>query len=43
MRKRLNGQWILGLVLMLIILLTACGQNAEKKWQEQYDLGVRYL
>ena len=43
MRKKLNGQWISGLVLMLMILLTACGQNAKTKWQEQYDLGVRYL
>lgn len=43
MRKRLNGQWIFGLVLMLVVLLTACGQNVETKWQEQYDLGIKYL
>ena len=27
----------------LILLLTACAQNTEAQWQEQYDLGVRYL
>lgn len=27
----------------LILLLTACAQSAEAQWQEQYDLGVRYL
>lgn len=29
-------------VLGIVILLCACGQNAPT-WQEQYDLGVRYL
>lgn len=29
--------------LMLVLGLCACGQSAEAKWQEQYDLGVRYL
>ena len=28
---------------ILILLLTACGQSQETQWQEQYDLGVRYL
>ena len=28
---------------ILILLLTACGQSQEVRWQEQYDLGVRYL
>lgn len=27
----------------LVLCLGACGQNAQGKWQEQYDLGVRYL
>lgn len=27
----------------IAVLLTACGQSAEAQWQEQYDLGVRYL
>lgn len=30
-------------VLVVALVLTACGQNIEAKWQEQYDLGVRYL
>ena len=31
------------LVVFLLIVLTACGQYAQATWQEQYDLGVRYL
>lgn len=27
----------------IVVLLTACGQSAEAQWQEQYDLGLRYL
>ena len=27
----------------LILLLSACAQSTEAQWQEQYDLGVRYL
>ena len=27
----------------LCLLLSACGQSAEAAWQEQYDLGVKYL
>ena len=33
--------WLLTLV--LVLGLCACGQSAEAKWQEQYDLGMRYL
>ena len=33
--------WLL--TLALVLGLCACGQSAEAKWQEQYDLGVRYL
>ena len=29
--------------LSVVLLMTACGQDAEAQWQEQYDLGVRYL
>lgn len=29
--------------LVIGLLLTACGENVEAQWQEQYDLGVRYL
>ena len=31
------------LTLTLIISLISCTQSTEAKWQEQYDLGVRYL
>lgn len=31
------------LALCLILSLCACGQKAETTWQEQYDLGMRYL
>ena len=27
----------------ILTMLNACGQNTEAQWQEQYDLGVRYL
>ena len=33
--------WVL--TLALVLGLCACGQSAQAKWQEQYDLGVRYL
>ena len=29
--------------LVIGLLLTACGESIEAQWQEQYDLGVRYL
>ena len=31
------------LTLALVLGLCACGQNAAAAWQEQYDLGVKYL
>ena len=31
------------MMLTLLILLVACGKSTEATWQEQYDLGVRYL
>ena len=31
------------LTLVLVLGLAGCGQNAAAAWQEQYDLGVRYL
>ena len=34
---------IIGICLIFCLLLCACGQSAQAKWQEQYDLGVRYL
>ena len=33
--------WLLTIV--LVLGLCACGQSTEATWQEQYDLGVRYL
>ena len=31
------------LVLMLLGTLAACGKSAAERWQEQYDLGMKYL
>lgn len=31
------------LTIVLVLELCACGQDAVAAWQEQYDLGVRYL
>ena len=37
-------RWTTEILLLLILcLLSSCGQSAEAQWQEQYDLGVRYL
>lgn len=30
-------------IIFSVSAFSACGQSAEAKWQEQYDLGVRYL
>ena len=38
--KRIGG---LVLTLALLLGLCACGTGGEDSWQEQYDLGVRYL
>lgn len=38
--ERIYG-WLLALV--LLFGLCSCGQDAAAAWQEQYDLGVRYL
>ena len=43
MKRRLIMEMLLAAALMLL-LLCACGQKAAPPtWQEQYDLGVRYL
>lgn len=39
MKSRRGALWVL--FLMVFLSLIACGKN--NKWQEQYDLGVRYL
>lgn len=31
------------LSICLVFSLCACGQDIQKAWQEQYDLGMRYL
>lgn len=31
------------LTCVMILLLCSCGQSAKPTWQEQYDLGVKYL
>ena len=31
------------IIVALIFCLPACAKSAEVQWQEQYDLGVRYL
>ena len=41
MNMRRIFSWLL--TLALVLGLCACGQSAEAEWQEQYDLGVRYL
>ena len=38
--RRMLG-WLL--TLALVLGLCACGQNVAAAWQEQYDLGVKYL
>ena len=37
------GKRICSVLLLLMLLLTGCGKSTEEKWQEQYDLGMRYL
>lgn len=34
---------VLPALLAVLLLLTACGAKPAESWQEQYDLGVRYL
>ena len=31
------------LTIGMVLSLAACGQSTQETWQEQYDLGVRYL
>lgn len=42
-RKR-SLLWVRGLIaLMLAVCCVSCAKSPEELWQEQYDLGVRYL
>lgn len=34
---------LLPFLLIIAVSLSACSQNQETQWQEQYDLGIRYL
>ena len=45
MRRNGKAKKLAGLFLTFVLAmgLVACGQNAAAAWQEQYDLGVRYL
>lgn len=38
--KRICGAM---LVSIYVFLIAACGKSTEEKWQEQYDLGMKYL
>ena len=38
--KRICGTF---LTIVLMLGLCACGQNVQASWQEQYDLGIKYL
>ena len=35
-------KWLLCLM-VLMVFLPACGKSTAEKWQEQYDLGMKYL
>ena len=39
----MKGFLRLTLVLVMLAALVSCGQKTETTWQEQYDLGVKYL
>ena len=35
--------WNLLLAVVLLLGLAACGKSPEEKWQEQYELGMKYV
>ena len=39
--KKATTLWIIPILCLL--MLCSCGKSPEEQWQEQYDLGVRYL
>lgn len=41
--RRMKRLSFMLLTIALILSLCACGQSADKRWQEQYDLGMKYL
>ena len=40
MMKRIGSLLV---ALALVLGLCACGKSAQERWQEQYDLGMKYL
>ena len=43
MKGYIKTMRVIILVILLPIFLISCGKTTEEKWQEQYDLGMRYL
>ena len=41
--KRILTCMMMCLLLALLLGLAACGKSPEEKWQEQYELGMKYL
>lgn len=39
----MKGKSLFIVVLVFILVLTACGQHSQMSWQEQYNLGMRFL
>ena len=39
--KRATASWLIPILCLL--MLCSCGKSPAEQWQEQYDLGVRYL
>ena len=42
-RQRMKKICRICLLLALLLGLTSCGKSTEAKWQEQYDLGMKYV
>lgn len=40
MKKRTG---LISFILVAVLFLVSCGKSTEEKWQEQYDLGVKYI
>ena len=36
-------RYYIAVFLLLLLAFTACGKSTEAKWQEQYDLGMKYV
>ena len=43
MKRMMKRIWILAAAAVLLLGLAACGKSTEEKWQEQYDLGMKYI